>query len=290
MIITRRDGSLFLVDQNEHARLAGYLCERWGNERFAIPSPPQSTLLATTMHDEGWRAADDAVRFNAEAARPLHFLEIDISEHIDLYHRGVEMTVERDAYAGLLVSMHWTGLYRSRWGLQQGGVFAQEDAPLAQRLNQIVADEEHRWIELKRGLVAGTRRSDFEAHLWHNYELLQAHDVLSLYVCTGVLCPPGEGDQSVPVISTLKAIDQTPGTRTVETVPTRTGSERVDLRLTPVEPGVVIVDPYPFDEDRISVSATARVIPDRRYASTEEARDAVAGAESVQIGAELRRA
>ena len=52
---------------------------------------------------------------------------------------------------------------------------------------------------------------------------------------------------------------------------------------------VVIVDPYPFDEDRISVSATARVIPDRRYASTEEGRDAVAGAESVQIGAELRR-
>jgi Protein of unknown function (DUF3891) len=290
MIITRRNGSLFLVEQNEHARLAADLCERWGNERFATPSPREPTLLATAMHDEGWRAADDAVRFNSEAGRPLHFLEIDIADHIDLYRRGVELAAGRDAYAGLLVSMHWTGLYRSRWGLQETTVFVKEDEPLARLLNEVVTAEEQRWIELKRSLVAGTRRSDFEAELWHNYELLQAHDVMSLYVCTGVVRPPAEGDETVPVISTLKAIDQTPGTRTIEAVPTRTGAERVELRLTPVEPGVVVVDPYPFDEDGISVRATARVIPDRRYASPEEARDAVAAAESVQIGAAFRRA
>jgi hypothetical protein len=290
MIITRRNGSLFLVEQNEHARLAGDLWEHWGNERFGTPSPPESTRLATTMHDEGWRAADEEVRFNSEAGRPLHFLEIEMAEHIDLYRRGVEMAVDRDAYAGLLVSMHWTGLYRSRWGLQETTVFAKEEDSVAQLLDTVVADEEQRWIELKRSLLAGTRRSDFEAELWHNYELLQAHDVMSLYVCTGVVRPAADGDRPVPVLSTLKAIEQTPGTRTIETVPTRTGSARVDLRLTPVEPGVVVLDPYPFDEDGIGVSATASVIPDRRYESTEEARDAVAAAESVQIGVEFRRA
>ena len=114
---------------------------------------------------------------------------------------------------------------------------------------------------------------------------------MSLYVCTGVLRPPAEGDQADPVISTLQAIDQTSGHPDDRDRADPHGVRaRVDLRLAPVEAGVVIVDPYPFDEDAISVSAPARVIPDRRYTSREEARDAVAAAESVQIDCELRRA
>jgi hypothetical protein len=288
MIITRRNGSLFLVDQNEHARLARDLCEHWGNERFAAPSPRDGALVAASLHDEGWRAADEEVRFNAEAGRPLHFLEIDIADHIAFYRRGVEAAIARDAYGGLLVSMHWTGLYRSRWGAQDGAIFVQEDTPVARLQNQCVAAEEQRWIELKRPLVVGRRRSDFEAELWHNYELLQAHDVLSLYVCTGVFRPAD--DERVAVTSTLKALDQTPGARVIAAVPPRTGSDRVDLRLTPVEAGVVTVDPYPFDEDALRVSAIARVIPDLQYASAQDARAAVAAAESVRIGCELRRA
>jgi len=288
MIITRRNGSLFLVDQTEHARLARDLCEHWGNERFAAPSPRDGTLVAAELHDEGWRAADEEVRFNGDAGRPLHFLEIGIADHISFYRRGVEAALERDPYGGLLVSMHWTGLYRSRWGAQDGAIFVQDDTPVARLQNECVAAEEQRWIELKQRLVTGRRRSDFEAELWHNYELLQAHDVLSLYVCTGVFS--AGDDEPVAVTSTLKALDQTPGSRVIVAVPPRTGSDRVDLRLTPVEAGVVTVDPYPFDEDALSVSAIARAIPDLRYASAQEARAAVTAAECVRIGCELRRA
>ena len=135
MIITARNGSLFMVDQNEHGRLAGELCERWGNDDFAVPHPERGTRLAASMHDDGWRASDDAVRFNAKAGRPMHFLEIDLPDHVDLYRRGVEHALAADPYAGLLVSMHWTGLYRSRWGVQRSGVWGDQDPAVSALLN-----------------------------------------------------------------------------------------------------------------------------------------------------------
>jgi hypothetical protein len=290
MIITARNGSLFLVDQNEHGRLAGELCERWGNESFAAPEPREGTLLAAAMHDDGWREADDEVRFNAQQGRPLHFLEIDLTDHVELYRGGVERAIAADAYGGLLVSMHWTGLYRARWGVQEASVFAASQTPLAALLSEVVDAEERRWIELKRVAGAGSRRSDFEMRLWHNYEVLQAHDVLSLYVCTAVLRPAGAHDETRPVVSTLATIEQVPGVRTIDGVPTRPGSPRVELRLTSIEPGVVTIDPFPFSGDALALSVTARAIPNRRYASADEANAAVAAGERETIDCELRPA
>jgi hypothetical protein len=290
MIITARNGSLFMVDQNEHGRLAGELCEHWGNDDFAVPHPERGTRLAASMHDDGWRASDDAVRFNAEAGRPMHFLEIDLPDHVDLYRRGVERTLEADAYAGLLVSMHWTGLYRSRWGVQRSGVWGDQDPAVAALLSDIVDAEEQRWISLKRELAADVRRSDFEVELWHNYELLQAHDVLSLYVCTAVLEPAGDGDETKPVTATLAAIDQAPGVRTIDLVPTHPARPRAELRLTVVEPGVVTIDPFPFAGDSVAANVTARVIPHRVYGSDAEVQEALAAGTRATIACELRRA
>jgi hypothetical protein len=289
MIITRRRNSLFLVTQNDHGRLAGELCECWGNEQFASPSPAESMRLAAAMHDEGWRGADDEPRFNAQAARPLHFLEIGQDEHIAFYRRGVEAAVDLEPYAGLLVSMHWTGLYRSRWGLQGDYVFIRNDTSLAQLQSEVIAAEERRWIDLKRPLVEGVRRSDFETGLWHNYELLQTFDVMSLYVCSCVLEPAANGDAPVAVISTLKTIDRQPGPRAIESVPRRAAGERTDVVLTAIEPGVVAVDPYPFNTDRFRVGVRALAIPDRRYLSPQDVAAAVATAAEVRIECEFMR-
>jgi hypothetical protein len=290
MIITRRNGTLFLVEQHEHARLAGDLCDRWGNERFDAPCPAAPMRLASDLHDEGWRELDGEPRFNGQAARPLHFLEIAQDEHVALYGHGVEAAGRQDPYAGLLVSMHWTGLYRARWGLQSASVFIAEDSPVAQLQDDAIAAEERRWIELKRALVQGRRRSDFEIGLWHNYELLQTYDVMSLYVCTAPLQPSISGDEPVPVVSTLKSIDQQPGPRTIEAVPCRPAGERVNILLTATEPGGVIVDPYPFDEDGVRVELSGRVIPDRRYRSAAEAAAATAASAAQKIECEFRRA
>jgi Protein of unknown function (DUF3891) len=287
MIITRVNGSLRLVKQNDHARLARDLCERWGNARFDAPKPSGGMRLASELHDTGWRGPDDELRFNPETQRPLHFLEIGQDEHAEFYRHGVEEASARDPYAGLLVSMHWTGLYRARWGMQEGHVFIADDSPVAELQSTVVASEEQRWIELKRGLLPGVRRSEFEAGLWHNYELLQALDVMSLYVCTARLDAASPSGESVPVIATLKSIDHEAGPRTIESVPCRLAGERVDLILNVTEPGVVKVDPYPFDEPEIRVEVGARLIPDRPYGSPDDARAIAAHAETQPIGCVL---
>ncbi|MDQ6817474.1 MAG: DUF3891 family protein, partial [Actinomycetota bacterium] len=131
MLVSRRDGRLLLIEQNEHGRLSGELCAHWGNELFSRPPHRASAQIAAATHDDGWLEADDTPLFNRDEGRPLHFLEIDMQDHVPLYGRGVERVYRRDLYAGLLVSMHWTGLYRRRWGEQRGGVFVHREGATA---------------------------------------------------------------------------------------------------------------------------------------------------------------
>lgn len=287
MLISRRDGDLYLVHQVEHARLAGDIVSRWGNERFAAPEPRESVRLGAAMHDEGWREPDEEPLYNPEARRPLHFLEISMQDHVPLYGRGVERAFATDGYAGMLVSMHWTGLYRSRWGMQAGKVeFADEDLQ-----NDAVEREERRWIDVKRDLLErmGMRRSDFEQGLWHHYDLLQAWDLISLYVCLIDLSPTRDVPAR-PTPETLRSIDQEPGPRTIGSVPVAIGGERVELVLRPVEPAVVAVEPYPLDADEVPWSVTASVIPDRAYESQEDAAEALASAPTTTISCTMLRA
>jgi hypothetical protein len=287
MLITRREDKLVLVTQPDHAETAGEMVAHWGNDRFAVPPRHESARLAAAMHDDGWREADAVPLFNEDEHRPLHFLEIPMEEHIPLYGRGVDRTFERDPYAGLLVSMHWTGLYRARWGLQEGKL--QWSAPVERLQDEAVEREERRWIDVKQQLVDGQPRSELEAGLWHTYDLLQAWDLLSLYVCL-IDLSPADDVPARPVPSTLKGIDQQPGVRTIQSVPLRVGGDRVELTLRAVDPGVVIVDPYPFDEDDVEFSVPATAIPDRHYADADEVRQALEDGDERTITCRMRRA
>ncbi|WP_189265109.1 DUF3891 family protein [Streptomyces fuscichromogenes] len=270
MLIRRRGQDLALIQQVDHAKMAGDIAARWGNDDFALPTPHDKATLATAMHDDGWREPDLLPLFNDVEHRPMHFLEISMEEHVKLYSRGVDEVFAADPYAGLLISMHWTGLYRARWGLQPGGIKWGTDG----RQDEAVLAEEQRWIEVKRTLMQGMIRSDLEQHLWHNYDLLQAWDLLSLYasVCDTT---PGDGP-TAHVFDSLASIDHAPGPRTIPSVPVAVGQERVELTLTAVRPGVVELDPYPFDVDELPVTVPSRVIPDRPYSGPDDARGALA--------------
>jgi hypothetical protein len=287
MLISRRGDKLVLVTQPDHAVMAGDIVSHWGNDTFAQPQPLESVRLAAALHDDGWTEADAEPLLNTAEQRPLHFLEIDMKDHIPLYGRGVQRTYEKDPYAGLLVSMHWTGLYRSRWGLQDGKLQWQDG--VEQLMTEAVDSEEQRWIEVKRQLLEGVKRSDFEAALWHHFDLLQAWDLLSLYMC---LLPhtPAENGEVIPVPKTLKSLDQTPSDRVIQSVPLGVARERVDITLRAVEPGVVTLDPYPFDEPSVEFSVPAKAIDDRAYESTEDARAAIDAGEDLTISCRMTKA
>lgn len=286
MLISRRDGLLVLVEQNEHGRLAGEFARHWGNQNFRPPDRRESVVLGGIMHDEGWREPDAAPLYNAEAKRPLYFLEIEREQHVELYRNGVERALESDLYAGLLVSMHWTGLYRARWGMQSGAVAFNQQTALQKLQDDAVAAEERRWIELKRELLTGVR-SEFEAALWHSYDVIQACDLLSLYVSMSNLQAVGEAPAEA-LVPSLYSLDQTPGPRLLELIPTLIGGERTEINLSAQEDGVVVVDPYPFDCQELALELHARAIPDVPYPSEASARAAVDSAEDYTISCVMK--
>ncbi|MEP6649514.1 MAG: DUF3891 family protein, partial [Lapillicoccus sp.] len=87
--MSRHDGGLRLVHQDEHGRVAGVLAGAWGNDETEAPRPGPSVVTAAARHDEGWRSRDARVLYDAAARRPLHFLDIEAGEHIRLYRQGV---------------------------------------------------------------------------------------------------------------------------------------------------------------------------------------------------------
>lgn len=275
VLISRRGRALQLITHPDHGRLAGALGMQWGNSGFASPAHRDALLTAASYHDDGWSELDGRPIFNAEAGRPAHFLEVPLPETIAPYRTGVDEVYRRDVLAGALVSMHWAGLYRTRWGLQDGGPVGHPAT------DAIVAEQEQRWVRaLGEAWGLRGRRSAFEADAWHAFEILQALDFISLAFCLIDLeAPshePGGGSICPPVPTTLRTIDQPPGGRTVPSVPTRRGGPYVDIALWVSEPMTVTLDPYPFaNRAGLAVDVPARTIADDRHLSAHACADAL---------------
>jgi hypothetical protein len=271
MLISRRDGELVLVTHVDHAAVAGVLAERWSLE--ASEGTRAALVAAAVRHDDGWAELDGRPVFSAEQQRPAHFLEVPLPETVPPYRAGVERLAAEDPHAGLLASMHWAGLYSSRWGVQ--GTPPVEH-PAAQA---VVAEQEQTWPARSRALwgAAGGLRSEFERELWLAYEVLQALDLLSLFLCTADLSrPSGSAPEDPPVWATLATIDQPAGGRVLPSVPSAGG--HADVRLAVEAPGTVTLDPCPFGAEPVPVVIPVRRLEDRPYADAEAAAAALRAA------------
>jgi Protein of unknown function (DUF3891) len=273
MLVTRRQGGLCLITHPEHGRVAGELGRRWGNERFETPVHGRALVAAAIHHDDGWYELDGRPSFNAEQGRPAHFLELPIEVTAPPYGRGVDSVYARDRHAGALVSMHWAGLYDTRFGLHGGEPLRH---PLAV---EVVAEQDHRRVGALRDAWGGDgRRSEFDRQTWYAYELLQALDLMSLALGLVDTAEPTRGADAVSVLQTLARIEQPPGARSIPAVPVAPGGPYIALMLRVTAPGEIVVDPYPFSETSFEIEVSARTIEDRRYGSAEEAAGAYHGA------------
>lgn len=268
MLVTRRQDRLTLVMQYDHGALAGELAERWGNERFAAPAPREALVIAAAHHDDGWRELDDLPAYNEEAGRPAHFLEVPLERTVPAYGRGVDSVYERDLLAGALVSMHWSGLYAGRWGLQSSG--GPVPHPLAEG---VVAEQDRRRQQaLLEAWGYEGLRSRFEAQVWHAYEVLQALDVISLALSLLDPTATTEAGAAAPLLTaTLFPLDQPPGGRVLSSVPLAPLGEHLDLLLTVPEPNVAVIDPWPFGSDSFALELPARSLEDAERPEPEGA-------------------
>ena len=137
--------------------------------------------------------------------------------------------------------MHGQGLYEKRMGLD--GPCPQRDGRPAYE-QAFLRDQERLQAELRAHIGDGAA---LEAWAWASYRLLQAWDVLSLY-----LCWDGLDDEQEWILPQ---------------VPRRVGDAGVDIRVRPHGSAQCTLDPWPFTEDRLDLAVPATWIDAHRYAS-----------------------
>ena len=113
MIVYGEETSWLLVTQPDHAHFAGELLALWRGD--GLPRHPRRNdiLFAGREHDNGWREADAAPRWDGERARPHDFLSMPWPARVEIWERGTARFAESRPYAALLIVRHALNLHRS---------------------------------------------------------------------------------------------------------------------------------------------------------------------------------
>ncbi|WP_240145734.1 DUF3891 family protein [Halococcus salsus] len=267
MIITEVGDGYRFVTQPDHAALSGRLASHWGNERFDEPAPRSAVCLAATHHDHGWHDYDLRPH-RADDGTLRGFTNVPDEEWVSFYTRGIEAVAAVDTYAGLLTSMHATGLHRGGYGVRPS-IPDQSDEP---PYESFIAEQERFQRECLAGLQDGRYgqyagaderevlsklhetgtieeldASAAGSRLWRNYLLLQTVDVLSLYLC-------GSASLERTAVGPAPTVD----------------SETASLTIEPLGPSTVGVEPSPFDTAPFTVSVPTRTVPELDGDSADE--------------------
>jgi len=259
MIVAEVDGGYQFVTQPAHARLAGQFADHWGADGFDDPDPGAAMRVAAYEHDVGWWTYDRHPHLDTDG-RPVDFREMGARVWTDLYDEGIDTVVEMDRYAGLLVSMHGSGLRRRRYGLSPAWpetpdpfrpFVEREENRQARLLEELRTAGDQRVSAPDAELLStlhesGTAPAKAGSRLWRNYRLLQAWDTLSLAFCV---------------------TDAPPGYPQIDAVPTGENGADTQLSIEATADGAYRyrVDPYPFDESPLTVSVPARTVESQRF-------------------------
>jgi hypothetical protein len=161
------NGTLLLVTQPDHARLAAAIISAWRTGTVEPASARAAVLFAIEQHDNGWREVDAAPALNAATGRPYDFADTPPGVKQEIWPRGAERLAAESPLAAALVARHGLTLHAHRRGDPTWqGFFA--------RLEQIQAGLLH-----ECGAEAGPDKAAFE----RAYDLLHLGDLLSLVFC-----------------------------------------------------------------------------------------------------------
>ncbi len=271
MIRRTVDDRFFLISQDDHAHLAGELARHWGNARFSRPEPAESTFLGAALHDCGWPLHDLNPTLNQEGF-PLDVFETPRQIALRVWTASAQEAARRDAYAGLLTSLHVLSLSAYAMAMTE---MAHEKFNAAGPLDRFEINKfQHQEVErqealrrqlglrtdlpLKMGL-ADDPADEGERRLRFNFRLLQAMDLISLALCCTQ--PPARQTQEV--------LD-------------RPGGEPMRLAMERVDPTAVRVTPWPFDRPIIELEAPYRAVAAKKYEDNKAFRREFAEA-AVQI-------
>lgn len=246
MFVRERADTWQLVRQPDHADLSGAFAAAWGGD-VAPLRHREALALAATRHDDGWAVFDRRPAWDAANRRPTNFLDVPVLSHLAFYRACIQVVSEEDAYAGLMVSMHGAGIYNGRYGTQPslGLTFAAEQQPA---VDAFVAEQEATHAGRAAALGVG------DGERWVDYKLLQVFDRLSLTLCLR----EWEGSDAEAV--------------SIEPMPVDYDGTEAELRLEPLGPWRIRLDPYPFTESPSRFRLVRKVLPQAAYTGNEDFR------------------
>lgn len=263
----QREPQLLVIRQTDHAFLAGFFAREWGNEQFSKPEPNASFCLAAAEHDNGWTEWELKPELDPKTKLPYSFMSIPTAAHIALYQRGIERLVKADHYAGLLASMHASGLYDRARATMPGYSAKYVKAEESQPANDFVQQLRLQQLRLRTDLRANSPTQPLaeERLLNANSARLQAVDRLSLHFCLNA-----EQDAMI------------------DAVPLNDEGQVADLELHYEGANVIAVGPYPFRRTPLTFSIMVRRIPKRVYSSDLDLQKTLASAHYVPLKFTIR--
>lgn len=164
MIVHDEGPGLRLITQTDHARFAGELLSLWRTDGVADHPRRDDLLFAAREHDNGWREADAAPSWDAEAGRPHDFLSVARAERNEIWARGTARFEAKRPYAALLITLHALTINR-------------DPAPGDKATKALLAA----LAERKKRLLEATGAT--EAAALEDYRFIDLTDALSLAAC-----------------------------------------------------------------------------------------------------------
>jgi hypothetical protein len=245
MIVRDQGESWQIVLQTDHADLASALSEAWADRG----ARHESLVVAARRHDDGWAVWERSPLVDGDGT-PVAFLDVHVPAHLAFYRAGIAAITDEDPYAGLLVSMHGTGIYRQRYGTDTG-LSLSRAAEVQPLVDAFVEEQESGYAA--RMQAAGVD----DENRWADYYRLQWYDRFSLAFC-------------------LREWDRPDGA----------SFDVGEYRFTPLGPWRAQVAPYPFAGQPSRFGLVRRILPKRRWTQAEFRR-AFLDAEPEEVEIEL---
>jgi hypothetical protein len=246
MIVRERpDGTLLLICQTDHAKLSGQCAAHWGNKNFARPRPYEAVVRATMFHDSGWYDYEASPAVAPDTGKPFNFIQVAWGKpQRRAFEWAIDWMTRIDSYSGLLLSKHRTGLQRGRYDkMAHPKMFNTKNLP----------EDNEDFLARNEATQAAQLRNFDEGEFWTNYQLLQAFDFISLFLC------------NMDVVDDY--IEPVPTSYDGSTAPAK-------LALKTIEANMIAVDPFPFDVDPLRVQLVRRELDRNTFPDTAAFREA----------------
>jgi Protein of unknown function (DUF3891) len=235
------DGSIVMITQNDHAQLSGLFAAHWGNEKFQKPQPYGSMVRAAMFHDRGWIRYETGPQINPHTGKTPNYREVPSDRaQLEAFEWAGDWLSAIDAYAGVMIARHRTGLWQGRYRVIKHPPAIQRGS-LPPPIEAFIARSEAK---------QKTAAEKFEpAELAINYNLLQVWDMMSLYIC-GTEMLKSESIEPVPF--------------------SYSGEAGTAMNLVPVEARTIALDPYPFDQPSLTTNVIFRRLTQTKFKDSAE--------------------